>query len=696
TFYFDQTSTYGRTISSLTNVLRNFSIAGGTVILGNPLNLANGVFSMSGGTIQLGNNDITLKSDNTASTMAQVGSLTNGIISYNGSGRFIAERAMTTARRGFRNLSSGGILSDADIWTNWQEGATTENYIPNFYYGMQITGGNYTGSSNAVDPVTGFDATRTGSPSLWTYGLANTYVPVTSTKGTILYPFVGYYAIVRGNRYYDLFSGGPALNEATSTTLRVKGKLLRGNVTLNTTNSAYTDPATNESVTGPATLFPGSNRYSLVGNPYASAINWASVYGASTNIRSAYYVWQQNIGSNTGGWATCDNLGLTTGGGNLNVFIQPGQSFFVKNVNVSGASPTISFTESVKAAANGNLTTTFDLGSPIHQIRFVLKKEVEGSLAGIDDALVAFREDFNNELNSDDVDKFPNTTENIFLFPNRRSTAIEKRALPTNKDTVVLRMTNLVVGTQYNIAVAAQQFTHNMDAFVWDRLTNTTTAVKKSDTTFISFTPTADTNTYFSRYYLVFRNPVPLSNGVSNLQGRQVGNNNAISWQATGEQTAGIVEYVVEKSANGQSFIVLATLTAKGGNNINQYQYIDENAAASNAYYRVRIVSGIETGKFTNTVQLKAANSKKQVSIYPTVITNQQFQLQLTGYEKGTYTVRVFNTIGQDIWTQKLQHEGGNSNYTIRMTETNLSSGTYFVHLYQNNGAVITQKIQIP
>ncbi|MFY8005463.1 MAG: hypothetical protein ACOVNR_11475, partial [Chitinophagaceae bacterium] len=199
TFYFDQTSTYGRTISSLTNVLRNFSIAGGTVTLGNSLNLANGIFSMSGGTIQLGNNDITLKSDNTATTMAQVGSLSGGIISYNGTGRFIAERAMTTARRGFRNLSSGGILSDADIWSNWQEGATTENYIPNYYYGMQITGGNYTGSANAVDPVTGFDATRTGNPSLWTYGLANTYVPVTSTKGTILYPFVGYYAIVRGN-----------------------------------------------------------------------------------------------------------------------------------------------------------------------------------------------------------------------------------------------------------------------------------------------------------------------------------------------------------------------------------------------------------------------------------------------------------------------------------------------------------------
>ncbi|MFY8005422.1 MAG: beta strand repeat-containing protein, partial [Chitinophagaceae bacterium] len=284
TFNFDQTTPNGKNIASLTNLLKDFSIAGGTISLGNSLNLANGVFSITGGTFVLGNNDVTLKSDNNATTMAQVGTLT-GTINYNGSGRFITERAMTTLRRGFRSISSGGIISDADIWTNWQEGATTANPNPNPGYGTHITGGNFKGTTTAVSTTLGFDATRTGNPSLWTYGLANTYIPLQQTIGTILYPWVGYYTVVRGDRSYDIFTSSPDLQQALTTTLRTKGRLLRGNVSLTTTSTTYVDPSTGNTRTdGQSTLNVGSNRFSLVGNPYASAIDFHSVHASSTNI----------------------------------------------------------------------------------------------------------------------------------------------------------------------------------------------------------------------------------------------------------------------------------------------------------------------------------------------------------------------------------------------------------------------------
>jgi hypothetical protein len=220
---------------------------------------------------------------------------------------------------------------------------------------MFVTGpgiGNTVGSINS----NGFDATNTNSPTVFLYNEVDTG---SSSNGwisinhidSLVKPGVGYRLFVRGDRS-DTNSIGVANSTTpqTAVTMDLRGTLNQGNISIPIT---YTNSgAGNENKDG----------WNLIGNPYASAIDWDAIHDAGrigspsdsvfsgTNYTNlAPSVWVYNPVTNTYEvYSATSNIGT---GGLSNGIIASGQSFWIK---ARANNPTLTITESHKTTSVGN------------------------------------------------------------------------------------------------------------------------------------------------------------------------------------------------------------------------------------------------------------------------------------------------------------------------------------------------------
>jgi hypothetical protein len=135
--------------------------------------------------------------------------------------------------------------------------------------------------------------------------------------------------------------------------------------------------------------------YTLVGNPFASSINFGQV--TKNDLTNVAYVYDRNTGGptgdNAGGWRSTDG----TIGDIWNGDISPLQGFFVQN---NGASPSITFTEASKIAGNAQFYGKQE-DQEIHAIRLQLEgQDLNNS------AWIRFSSRGNNNLGKGDAYQF--------------------------------------------------------------------------------------------------------------------------------------------------------------------------------------------------------------------------------------------------------------------------------------------------
>ena len=82
---------------------------------------------------------------------------------------------------------------------------------------------------------------------------------------------------------------------------------------------------------------------------------------------------------------------------------------------------------------------------------------------------------------------------------------------------------------------------------------------------------------------------------------------------------------------------------------------------------------------------------KGAVSIYPNPVSNGKFNLQMSNMEKGTYTVRVINSLGQEVTSSTFNNEASTIAKTI--ATKGLSTGVYTVQVIGKTGTYTTELI---
>jgi hypothetical protein len=417
------------------------------------------------------NGAILFKSD--ATSTGRFDSYTGSAIT--GSGTVTMERYID-GKRAYRLLAPG-VTTTGTIANNWQQ----QVFI--------------TGSTTGAN---GFDATTTGNPSMYTYENSG-WAPISNTNVLTLDATKGYRMLIRGDRTPSLLTNPSEANMNTPVTLTATGSLVTGDVTF--------------------TTLP-SQDYTLVGNPYVSPIDWATV--TKNDIAPTYYVWDPNLGTvgQRGRYVSCDEAGLTSivsGSGGpssaVNAFIQPGQAFFIEKA-ISGTPGSITVKETDKAATftdvfrtNSAPTTTTIEG----KLGMNLYESLAYSLGDypIDGAVAVSGTAFNTASANDDAKKLMSHGEQVAFVRENKQLGVEKVSPPQLNDVLTLATLNLVPNKNYVWSVVLQDNFSNENSYLYDAFTQTYHSLTASSTTVVSFATTADvTSTQANRFKIVFQTSV--------------------------------------------------------------------------------------------------------------------------------------------------------------------------------------------
>ncbi len=608
-----------------------WTISGGSKVV---LNHSYGLTFTPGGSLNIGtgsevnfnNYRVTLKSD--AAGTASIGTISGSLL--NATNVTVERYISSSGNRAYRLLGPS-VTTTSTIRTNWQENGSTS----------PGSGTHITGSTTGAN---GFDATITGQSSLFNYN-ANTsaWIPASNTNATTLDALQGYLLYIRGDRTIDLTSTASPL-PSNNTTLRATGRLLTGTQT-------FSGLIGNGSGDG----------FNLIANPYASAINWASVYAASTGLSQFYTYWDPNFGTR-GGYVTVKTDGTKTVGTNADVNIQSGQAFFVQ---ASGsASPAVSIQETHKSATN-NLDV-FRIGTQTESLSTSLYFNDENNNRRIADGVLSvYNNSYSVNMDGDDALQIANWDEDIAIARPGKMLSIESRPLIDNADTIPLATARLKM-QNYEWQFTPANFSHpNLQAFLVDKFLVTKTAISLTATTIIPFSVTSNAaSSAADRFMVVFSLgstlPVSLTSvaAYQKLQGVQV------EWKAEAETN--IDRYEIEKSLNSQQFIKSASVAAKNNGTTTAYDWFDANAVNGNNFYRIKSISRAGEEKYSQVVRVNLNNNGKEITVYPNPLKGDVLSLYLN-LNKGRYSITLTNKAGQQIYKQIIEHPGGSATQTLQL-----------------------------
>ncbi len=134
--------------------------------------------------------------------------------------------------------------------------------------------------------------------------------------------------------------------------------------------------------------------WNLICNPYPSAISWASLKGATSNIDNAIYVYNADLNSGAGGFATYVN-GISSpavGSGGIGDNIPMGQGFYVHSTGATA----LSAQESNKVNNNPTL-----LKSPSSGNSALLRLSLKGAVVGDDETVLYFQPNASDYFDED-------------------------------------------------------------------------------------------------------------------------------------------------------------------------------------------------------------------------------------------------------------------------------------------------------
>ncbi len=665
--------------SGTDNYLQNLTInraAGGAILL-TDMNIVDRL-TVTAGSLNTNNSTLGLLSTGIGST-ARVDQVTGSIL-YGGSGGFRVERYIPSGFRSYRDLTPSVQTFNGTILGNWQENGASP-----VGYGTHITG---VQGSPGVDLASGLDKTQTGNATMFTYN-GTSFPTVTNTASTALDPYRGYRILIRGDRNVNLLQLPTPTTMNQATTLRATGKLIYGDVTYSTsgvTNSVYNSSyaLTSSSSTG----------FSLIGNPYACPVSWGKVLdnAGTSNIQSTYWYFDPTLGINgiyatwirTGGGGS--EAGTSNGVGSTNNFIQPGQAIFVRNN--SSTSPAVVFKETNKAISS-SATSVFSVPLTIstqNKIGLILQKYVasRGGNVLLDGATLLFdANNSNNVLTTEDAGKISNGSENLALVNTSEGTnllSIESRKPVTEKDTIALRLWQVVNNDSYTLNIIPTSFVSNGRLpFLNDAYLKKQTFIRNDiDTIKINFTTlNTDSSSYFKRFSLIFKQPVAINSNINNatLTGTSTGTAIGLNWKIANDNNQ--LYYELEKSLNGYEYINIAKVYSDGSGN---YSFIDTNNITGKVYYRVRYYNNEAQYAVTNTVLMEPSNKSSNISVYPNPVTGKTMSVQMNQLDPGNYQLAIIDNQGRTLFTQQISHQNNSSTIPVTFNR-NFTNGMYRLKL---------------
>ena len=694
-----------------------FSGAGTKTMTSGGFNVASsGVLTMSGSnasTILAANGNLTLNSDATGS--AAVAAISGPSIT----GNVNVQRYITggSGYRGYR-IGSSPVYS-ATVSSN---NVFSLNYLQNSMYLTGAAGGGFDKTGNPTiylyrEDITPSNSSFTSGNFLGINAINNTpsynYL-VTGTVGS------GTYSLPVGNGYLFFFRGNRAsatvATETVSTyvpvtvTTTATGTLNQGQVVV---HDWYTPSSANLNYTGSGA---GTNYavrgFNMVGNPYASSIDWEQFNSSSTtsgiygyNISTTIY----EFNPATQNYDTYQKGGAYTNHGRRTIV--SGQGFFVLANN--SASPQLIFNESAKTVnQNTGLNLLMDTQTGLNAAQIPVDQHLRLQMAipqdtiNTDDIYVGFSSSYKPQfvIDEDAENKTGNGKVSLASYTSDSvRVSINKLPLPGLKQTVIPLFVSARAVGNYNLQLTELEGVASIyEVWLIDKYNKDSLDMRKNP--LYSFAISTDTNSYGrNRFQLVIRQNDSLQVKLVDFTGTKSQTGSQLKWSTTNEQN--YTHFTLERSTDGganYSIIYSNTSNAQGS-----YSFLDRSYSVGENIYRLKMEDLNGNVTYSNAVALVYTNGLNgNLTVYPNPTTGPLnmiiSKIQNTTSSSGNnlisgnitapttvtnnYAVKIVSTSGVVIKTMST------TNPNWQADVSSLMPGTYIVQVAnQGDNALVGQ-----
>jgi len=433
-----------------------------------------------------------------------------------------------------------------------------------------------------------------------------------------------------GNAYMFFFRGDrTTVNPYVTTTVPVAATVTAVG-TLNTgqviVHNWYTPTSANLGYTGTGT---GTNYavrgFNLVGNPYASSIDWETYNTTSatsgiyaSNISNTVY----ELNPVTNNYDVYQAGGIATN--HASRTIMSGQGFFVLAANNS--SPQLIFNESAKTASQ-NIGPGLFMAAKQDMIHLNgahtdphLRLQIAMDSLNTDDIYIGFRSDASALFVNNEDAPYKNGTGKVKLASFSSDSvllAINKMPLPGLKQiTIPLFVTAYTYGTYKLNMTELEAIPQLYEIWLMDRYNKDSLDIRHNAT--YTFDLTTDSNSYgASRFSLVIRQTPALGVHLLNFTAIKTTGGAQIAWQTENEQN--YTNFSIERSSdNGATFEMLSYFTSNAGSS---YGFLDKNPPQGVDLYRLKIADLNGTISYSSVIRLtygpQGNAGSSRINIYP-------------------------------------------------------------------------------
>ncbi|MBC7422583.1 MAG: hypothetical protein H7334_03915 [Ferruginibacter sp.] len=644
-----------------------FTAGTGLNVLGNLL-ITNSLSLSGNSKLNLASGNITLVS--TANNTARILPIpTSASIAYGvTAGRFAIERyypnSNLVTHRAWR-LVTVPLTETNSIYDGWQLGGAAYG-TGNQHTGVLISGPQSAGNGIDYSPLNNYSLKQYDGINFT--GIGNTHIPLSTAVGK------GYFLFVRGDR-------NPALtNVANSdyTTLSSTGKIQSGSITI---DAPY--------------------NFSLIGNPYVSPVDFASLGKLNINPHR-FYAWDPMLNA-VGGYVVMEdnaNTGIFLptapfGGSSQDNYLQSSQAFFVERVAAGTAS--VTFKETDKASNYNPFIfkpqTPLGLAPELIRANIYLLNQ-DGSKSIADGCLTACGNTYSNDVNQEDALKFGNINESFCLLRHNVRLAVERRSAITASDTLYYQLTR-VVRRSYQLSFICNLDSTGRAGFLEDSYTKLLTPIRLSGTTILNFNvDTAAGSSVPGRFKMVFKSvPVVKPFSFISVKANRQGNGIAVQWKV--QNDVRILAYVIEQSTTNDRFETVQTILAKDSVSARSYFLLNGHALASTFYLRVKGIINNGSAVYSDTVKIDADGRESSMGVYPNPVTGGVINLQLINKPAGIYHARLLNSTGLVLYSQYVTHAGGSTIIPISVKQTILPRGAYTLEIVSQDKTIRSIQLEV-
>jgi trimeric autotransporter adhesin len=578
-----------------------------------------GTLTLSGTTTLASGGNLTLLSN--ASGTARIAAIPSGASI---TGDVTVQRFIPASLRAYRYLSS------------------PVNNSGTISFSQLIDDTHITGTGGAAN---GFDNSPSNSPSLFIYdetvpGASNTgWMEVSNINNTVN-TARGFSLFIRGSRNLaEPFNGNTIADDAT---LDYTG----------TVNVGPVSPVVNYSGAS------ADDGWNLIGNPFASPIDWNAASGwTKTNISGTIYTYDPASEV----YATWDGANSINGGSR---YIASGQAFFIKTTD---ASPAITFDEDIKV---GNAPANFfRTSSVINTLRITIQKDTRS-----DETVIDMNASGSSAFSySEDALKLPNSKINVStLSSDQKNLVINRNGTLASNDTIWVNVSG--IAGNYSLQFSGlSSFIQDPELMLIDLFTNTQSII--SENFIYHFDITSDIHSYGSHRFALLKSSAPLPVTLIKFSGKQKDKTVELNWS-----TATEIEndhFTIERSNDGVSFEeIIYKNAAVNGNHLNNYQSHDLDPLTGLNYYRLRSHDHNGSSYLSKVISVEFSDGHKKLTCFPNPV-NDQLTVVLSENMGENCYLEVVDLNGSIISSMSLSsyHE------TVKINTSDISPGIYLIHI---------------